>query len=589
MDKPLSFFNWSLNKVQGAEPDTFVRARVRIIYAILLFSILKALVVIGFGGAAGQWLQVARAVIACVIYVMLVKVLLYKPVYLKALTHVMILVGVLVVWTNIFVYAHKINLVTVQFVYMIALSSFFVLGSRYGIFYALTGILPVVLFLFFHGNGGIYSPGAPQEFVSPGFEIIVILNFISLVVSHYLFFEAINVNISEKEKLNRQLQSAIAEAHELAESESNFLSTMSHELRTPLNSVVGISELLLEDKPEERQKENLTILQFSALDLLSLINNILDFNKIDSDKLELEQAPVSLAGFMQNICAVLRIKANNKHLQLLLDVDEGLKTMNVVTDPIRLSQVMYNLIGNAIKFTEKGSVTVKLSLVKKTESEAEVLFSIADTGIGIHPDKHEQIFELFTQAESHLTRKHEGTGLGLAIVKKILALFGSRIELESSHGKGSRFFFTIPFVIAAADASNNTPTAGEKADLSQLRILIAEDNDVNRMILMKQMDKLNVKPVIVENGEDAYEAFISGDFDLVFLDLHMPVSDGYQAIKQIRALPAPKGDVYIIAFTASVTEQQKITDAGFDDHLYKPVNMSDLREKLEKIAVRNKA
>jgi signal transduction histidine kinase len=285
MDKPLSFFNWSLKKVQSTEPDSFARARVRIIYAILLFSILKTFVVIGFGGAAGQWLQVTRAVIACVIYVVLVKVLLYKPVYLKGLTHVMILVGVLVVWTNIFVYAHKINLVTVQFVYMIALSSFFVLGSRYGIFYAVAGILPVVLFLFFHGNAGIYAPGSPQEFVSPGFEIIVILNFISLVVSHYLFFEAINVNIGEKEKLNRKLQSSIAEANELAESKSNFLSTMSHELRTPLNSVVGISELLLEDKPEERQKENLTILQFSALDLLSLINNILDFNKIDSDKL----------------------------------------------------------------------------------------------------------------------------------------------------------------------------------------------------------------------------------------------------------------------------------------------------------------
>lgn len=560
----------------------------RIIYAILLFSILKTFVVIGFGGAAGQWLQVTRAVIACVIYVVLVKVLLYKPVYLKGLTHVMILVGVLVVWTNIFVYAHKINLVTVQFVYMIALSSFFVLGSRYGIFYAVAGILPVVLFLFFHGNAGIYAPGSPQEFVSPGFEIIVILNFISLVVSHYLFFEAINVNIGEKEKLNRKLQSSIAEANELAESKSNFLSTMSHELRTPLNSVVGISELLLEDKPEERQKENLTILQFSALDLLSLINNILDFNKIDSDKLTLERVPVRLAEFMLNICAVLRIKAANKHLQLLLEMDEGVNRTNVITDPIRLSQVMYNLIGNAIKFTEKGSVTVKLSLVKKTESEAEVLFSIADTGIGIHPDKHEQIFELFTQADSHLTRKHEGTGLGLAIVRKILALFGSRIELESSQGRGARFFFTIPFVIAAEDAGINTPTAGEKADLSHLRILIAEDNDVNRMILMKQMDKLNVKPVIVENGEDAYEAFIAGDFDLIFLDLHMPVSDGYQAIKQIRAQPAPKGDVHIIAFTASVTEQQKIIDAGFDDYLYKPVNMSDLRDKLEKIAARNK-
>ncbi|MCD6012412.1 MAG: response regulator [Flavipsychrobacter sp.] len=588
MDKPLSLFNWSLRKAQETEPESFARARIRIVYAILLFSLLKAAIVIGFSAAGEQWRQVFRAAIAFATYIMLLKVLLYKPARIKILSHIMLIVGVMVVWTSIFMFTHKINLPTIQFVFMITLSSVYILGNRYGIIYSVISILPVVFFLFFGGDPEIYWTDTTQEFASPGYEIIIVLNFISMVVAHYLFFEAININVKEKEGLNQQLQLSIAEATKLAVSRSNFLSTMSHELRTPLNSVVGITELMLEDKLDERQKENLNILQYSAHDLLALINNILDFNKADTDKLVLEAVPFRLAEFMRNICSVLRVKANNKNLELTLDLDPKLEKVNIISDPTRLSQVMYNLIGNAVKFTEKGKVTVKLVLVGTSDDKVEILFSVLDTGIGIHADKHEAIFELFTQAESHLTRKHDGSGLGLAIVKKVLELFNSSIQLESSPGKGSKFFFTIPFIIAKAVEAKASEVDNE-VDISHLRVLIAEDNDVNRMILMKQMGKLNIKPVMVENGEDAYSALLSGSFDVILMDLHMPIMGGYDTTRQIRSMTDPgKANTYIIAFTASITEQQKIFESGFDDFLYKPVNMNDLRDKLEKVALRER-
>lgn len=585
MAASLYFFNWSLSKAQDTESDTFGKARIRIIFYILLFSLLKAGIVIGFGSFNGEWLQVTRAAIAFSVYVILLKLLLYRPGLIKTLAHVMLLVGVLVVWTNIFVYTHKINLATVHFVFMITLSSFYILGNRFGLIYSMVSVLPVLLFLVFGGNPDIYWTDATQELSSPGYEIVLVLNFISIVVAHFLFFQAINLNILEKENLNKQLQVAIAEANELASSKSNFLSTMSHELRTPLNSVVGITELLLEDRPEERQKENLKILQYSAHDLLALINNILDFNKMDSDKVALESVPFNLVDFTQNICTVLRVKAHNKDLSLVLEVDEALKDVFILSDPTRLSQVMYNLIGNAVKFTEKGSIVVQLSLASRNDNSVEVFFSVTDTGIGIHPDKHESVFELFNQAESHLTRKQDGSGLGLAIVKKILLLFDSAIQLESSLGKGSKFFFTMPFALADDHMHIQSTEIGCNTDISKLKILIAEDNDVNRMILMKQMSNLGIDPVIVENGKDAYATFLASDFDAILMDLHMPVQGGYETIAQIRAIEdTVKSAVFIIAFTASTTEQQKILDAGFNDYLYKPVNMADLREKMTKVA-----
>ncbi len=585
MNKPLPVFNWSLKKALETEPDSFVKARIRIIFTILLFSLLKSGIVLLFGTMQGQWLQVARAAIAFVAYAVFLKVLLSRPGTLRPLAHILILTGILIIWTNIFVYSHKINLITIQFVFMVVLSSFYTLGNKMGFIYSAISMAPVILFLVTGGNVNIYFPNTTQELASPGFEIIVVLNFISITIAHYLFFDAFHVNIGEKEKLNRQLKVAIAEATELATSKSNFLSTMSHELRTPLNSVVGIAELLLEDNPEERQKENLKILHFSTLDLLALINNILDFNKIDSDKVTLEAVPFRLAEFVGNVCAGLSIKAGDKGLNFVLDIDRQIENMNVVSDPTRLAQLMYNLVSNAIKFTDNGSVTVKLECVRRGDHEAEVLFSVADTGIGIHPDRQQTVFEMFNQAESHITRKYGGTGLGLAIVKQVLGLFGSKIQLDSRPGEGSKFSFAITFETMADVAKPKTAQPAASADIGQLRILIAEDNDVNRLLMKKQLDRLGVDAIIVENGEQAYGACLTQNFDAIFMDLHMPVSDGYQTIRLIRAMEDPeKSGVYIVAFTASVTEQKKIAEAGFNDFLYKPVNMSDLKDKLEAIA-----
>lgn len=584
MGKQLSIFNWSLKKALETEPDSFIKARVRIIYTILFFSLIKAATVIVIGSAHDQWLQVVRAGVAAVIYIALFKVLLSAPARLKQLAHILLSVGVLIIWTNIFIYAHRVNLVSVQFVFMVVLSSFYTLGSVWGIGYSIVGMLPVLLFLLFKGNVDMSFSGASQELASPGYEIIVVLNFVSMVVAHYLFFEAFSVNIAEKEKLNQKLLVSVAEAQELAASKSNFLSTISHELRTPLNSVIGMAELLIDDKPEKRQEENLKVLQFSALDLLSLINNVLDFNKIDSDKMVLEATPFCLAEFMQNISAGLGIKAREKLLDFALEVDPLLEEVNIVSDPTRLSQLIYNLVSNAIKFTDKGGVTIKLEYVSSKPGTVEVLFSVTDTGIGIHPDRHDKIFDLFTQAESSTTRKYGGTGLGLAIVKQLLGLFNSEIRLESSPHIGSKFFFTIPFTTTTEVLGVAKPASADKADLSHMKVLIAEDYAFNRLIMKMQLDKLNLTYDLVENGLQAYEACMSGRYDAILMDLHMPELDGYEATKQIRAHADPaKSKMPIIAFTASVNEQQKIFDAGFNDYLYKPVNLNDLRDKLEKV------
>ncbi|MCW3124041.1 MAG: hypothetical protein JWQ38_3533 [Flavipsychrobacter sp.] len=585
MSEQLPFLNFSLKKTLETEPDSFLKARISIVYTVVLFSLFKACIVIGVGVAHEQWLQVVRAGVAFAIYAVLGKILLYRPVHIMKLAHIMIVIGMFFVWTNIFVYAHKINLVTVQFVFMIMLSSFYTLGNRWAIIYSTISSLPVLLMLFLHGNTDISFAGTLQEFASPGYEIIVLLNFVSIVLSHYLFYQAFSLNIKEKERLNLELQLAVVEARKMAESKTNFLSTISHELRTPLNSVIGISELLISDKPEPRQKENLTILQYAAQDLLSLINNVLDFNKVDSDNVVLEKVPFRLAEFMENICLGLKVKAEDKGLDFRLEIDEQLVDVNVMSDTTRLSQLVYNLVSNAIKFTEKGSVTVKLEHAGKTGKVVNVSFSVTDTGIGIHPDRHHTIFDLFTQAESDTTRKYGGTGLGLAIVKQVLTLFHSEICMESSLNIGTRFSFTIPFTTTAAVATTMRQQAqAAGGDLSHLKILVAEDNNFNRLIIKKQFDMLNIEPVIVDNGELAYEAHLADQYHAIFIDLHMPVRDGYETTRLIRAIEdAAKSKVYIIAFTASVTEQQKITESGFDDYLYKPVNMKDLREKLEHI------
>lgn len=587
MEQPISFFNWSLSKLLDTECDTFVKAKIKILFVVLIFPLIKLAVAIPVAWHNEQYFHLQRAVVMLVLYLVLLKLFLINKAYINAIAHVMVWFGLFIIWSNVFIYAQSINIATLQFVFMLILSSFYLLNKKYGLIYSFLGTLPVVFYLL--ENGIKLTTGLPNELASPGFEIIVILNFITIIITHYLFQEAFVANISEKEALNKQLQLAVEEANQAAKSKSDFLSTMSHELRTPLNSVIGISELLLIDSKTEEQTENLKILQFSAANLHSLINDILDFNKLGSDKLDLEAIPVNLYELINDTCSGLRFQANKKGIDLNLGVDEVVKDQIVITDPTRISQIIYNLAGNAIKFTEKGSVSVSLKVLGGNDDTIIIRFSILDTGIGINPDKQESIFEPFVQASSSTTRNFGGTGLGLAIVKRLLLLFESNIKLESTPGFGSTFFFDISFKVDKEHG--DALSRGQQADydLSGLRILVAEDNPMNRLLLTKVFSKWKNEPAFAFDGREAIEKVKTCTYDVVLMDLHMPLVDGYEAAKAIRAIPDPvKSKVPIIALTASVSSNvyEKVKKAGMDDYILKPFKLKELYRKLKDITLK---
>ncbi|MGZ5304523.1 MAG: ATP-binding protein, partial [Bacteroidia bacterium] len=559
-----------------------------ILFIILLFSLLKAFTVIMLLIWNQQdFFQIARAAALVTVYVVLFKLLLAGKRYVPVITHFMACMGLLLIYSNILFVAQTINIITLQFIFMLVLSSFYLLNKRFGIIYSVLSILPVALYLFFPDQI-ILTNIPPQELASPVSEILIILNFATIVLAHYLFSNAFTSTIKEKEALNGQLQSAVKEANRAAESKSDFLSTMSHELRTPLNSVLGISELMLKDSHNHEQSENLKILKYSAENLHALINDILDYNKLDNGKLELETLTLDLAELIENVGSGLRFQAKQKGIDFILDIDEELIGNKVITDPTRLTQIIYNLAGNAIKFTEKGSVTIQLKSLATDSENLNVRFAVTDTGIGISEEQQAIIFEPFTQASSSTTRRFGGTGLGLAIVKQLLIMFSSSIQLESMPGKGSTFYFDISFRLdnETVNTTSGTPDLQVVHDLSGLRILIAEDNSMNRILLAKIFSKWNNNPVFANNGREAIDEITLNNYDVVLMDVHMPVMNGYEATQAIRNMQDPvKANIPIIAITAAVDNNlyDKVTTAGMNDYILKPFKINHLYGKLDTV------
>lgn len=587
MNPVLPAFNWSLQKLLATETGAFNKARIKILYFVLLLAMIKAAIVCMVAFIDNQEFQLSRAVIAFVFYAMLLKLLLSK-VNVKVLIHSMIWMGLLIIWTNIFVSAHSINIITLQFIFMLILSSFYLLDKNISIIYSCISIIPVLIYLFNLSGDKPITLITPEHLSTPGAVAVIILNFVTILLSHYLYHQAFNATISEKEMLNAQLKQSVEEANVLAQSKSDFLSTMSHELRTPLNAVIGMSDLLMEDASSESQKENLQALSFSALSLYTLINDILDFNKLESGRLELESIPVNLAELMHNICSGMSRQANEKGLDLVLKLDEELRDMHVITDPTRITQVIYNLMGNGIKFTRKGKVTVSLKLVEKSEEQLRLIFSVADTGIGIPEEKYRQIFEPFVQASTSTTRQFGGTGLGLSIVKRLLTLFGSDIQLKSTPGKGSEFFFEIDLKHTNAPLPGSRDEATLRYDLSGLRLLVAEDNPMNVLVIKKLCLKWNINPVIVNNGREAMTQLSENTFDVILMDIHMPEMDGYEASRAIRQIADPiRSKTPIIALTASVSHNihERILEAGMNDYIRKPFNAKELYARLNRIRI----
>ncbi|TAE55465.1 MAG: response regulator [Bacteroidetes bacterium] len=389
---------------------------------------------------------------------------------------------------------------------------------------------------------------------------------------------------------DRQMKhAALVEAKERAEAaaraRSQFLSTMSHEIRTPMNAVIGITHLLVQEDPKPEQLDHLNTLRFAGENLLVIINDILDYSKIESGRLEFEKTDIPLPSLSAFVVRSLQQKADENNLSMSLKVDPRIPE-HVIGDPTRLSQVLTNLLNNAIKFTERGEVKMEISLDRQTDHQAFITFSITDTGIGIPEDKLSTIFDSFTQASADHTRKYGGTGLGLAICTRLLELQGSELKVVSEVDKGSTFYFTLGFELPA---DSNKALRGhsdyEITDFKSLagtRVLLVEDNLVNQKIAAKFLQKWDIEVETAVNGEKALLMLSDRAYDVVLMDLQMPVMDGYEATSRIRRLDGPKSAIPIIALTADAMQEvrNEVIASGMNDFVSKPFNPRDLYRKI---------
>ncbi|WP_207532433.1 histidine kinase N-terminal 7TM domain-containing protein [Desertivirga arenae] len=390
-------------------------------------------------------------------------------------------------------------------------------------------------------------------------------------------------DVTERKETEIALLKAKEAAEQATVAKDQFLSTMSHEIRTPMNSILGFTHLLLQNNPREDQKEFLGIQRFSAENLLVLINDILDFSKIQSGKLQIEETPVDLNNLLQNIYATLKNAATEKGIDLVLTLPEE-SLPPVLADPVRLSQIFVNLVGNAIKFTEKGRVEIIAETLIREQDYTKILFQISDTGIGIAPDKIDQIFESFTQASADTTRKFGGSGLGLTITKQLLRLMKSDVSVSSTPGEGSVFSFQLELKNAADQQRQIIITAKpDEKLLAGKNVLIVDDNPMNVLLAKQFLKKWNIRFGVAKNGLEALNEVQATDYDLVLMDLQMPVMDGYTATVEIRRLTDVKfRELPIIALSASALAevQEKVFEAGMTDFLTKPFTPDSLFDKL---------
>jgi signal transduction histidine kinase/CheY-like chemotaxis protein len=594
MSKEAGFFNLSINNILSDKRSQLDNARIRLLYygmwlVFLTVSIIFAnlfiqhkTVLVYIGGALLASLAI------------LFKYLTWKPDW-KFISHALLVIGTLISMIDVFIVFQHVDIITVQMVLIVVIFSYYMLGPKWGMLYSLVNLVPVILFMIYAYNNIYIIDFKPQQLDQSTIIVSVLGNFILLVFIHNHFYQAFIANMQqlkkngeEQRRLNNVLEAAIDKAEKSSQAKSEFLSTMSHEIRTPLNAVIGMSNLLMMSNPRADQKENLEILKFSAGNLLAIVNDVLDFNKIESGKIVFENIRFSLVELMNNICGGQIIKANEKGLDFVLDIDSKLKDKVIIGDPTRLTQIIFNLVSNAIKFTHEGQIQVFVEQVEDRHDRATINFTVKDTGIGIEKENLDAIFEPFTQESITTTRQYGGTGLGLAIVKRLLELKGVQMQVMSKPGEGSSFSFNIEFPVSTekvVEKSAATPqeAANDQDSLSRLNILVAEDNTVNTMLMKKLFSKWHLKSSFAENGERAIDQVQYGNFDIILMDLQMPVMNGFDAAMEIRKLQDPKkAATPIIALTASalIDIREKVFSSGMNDYVSKPFKPDELKQKI---------
>ena len=384
-------------------------------------------------------------------------------------------------------------------------------------------------------------------------------------------------------KKNDELIVAKEKAELASKTKANFLSTVTHELRTPLYAVTGLTNMLLDESPKDHQIPHLKSLKFSGDYLLTFINDILQINKIEANKVELDPEIFNLKNKLENVMSALANSAKDNGTKLHLEYEDGLpETFN--GDQLKISQILINLLGNAIKFTKDGDIWVRAYKIKQKDDKFTLRFEIEDNGIGITKEKQDEMFESFSQGSVQINRKYGGTGLGLSIVKGLIKILKGKIYLKSELGKGTTFFFEIPLekaekVEPTKVEETKQPNKMEDLDLSDVKILIVEDNKINQMITKKILNKMGLYCDVVDNGEAAVEQVKSTDYNVVLMDIHMPGISGLEATKIIRTF---NKDLVIFALTAVTLEDKmhEFGEAGFNDIISKPFKQEDFEGKL---------
>jgi len=398
--------------------------------------------------------------------------------------------------------------------------------------------------------------------------------------------EELSEEIEQRKRVEKELHRAKEIAEAASKTKSEFLANMSHEIRTPMNGVLGTLQLLQDSGLTESQQQYVSIAYNSGESLLSLLNDILDFSKIEAGKLELELIPFDLHNLGHELTVLLKQKAAEREVELKTDLDADIPKI-LKGDPVRIRQILVNLMTNAIKFTEKGDVTIRAKVLEKSEKVVRIRLEVNDTGIGIEERSQRKLFNSFTQADGSTTRKYGGTGLGLAIVRQLVTMMRGRLGVESEVGKGSCFWAEIAFEVPDIVAESTQQPVTQIPQVLVGHVLLVEDNPVNQIIATKMLEKNGLSFEVANNGEEAVNRLkAEHDFDLVLMDCQMPIMDGYAATQALREfeVESSKGHLPVIAMTANAMEgdREKCLDAGMDDYVSKPVNQQALKETLAK-------
>lgn len=433
------------------------------------------------------------------------------------------------------------------------------------------------------------QPGAaPEESVFKDYDINDYLSKTELT-AHKLRMALLNAlrsyrDIRHAADLQKQIMLAEQDSQASAaasEAKSQFLAHMSHEIRTPLNGIIGIADLLSQSQMEESQSQYVKTIQNSGEALLAIINDILDFSKIETGKLELESIDFSLAELGQSLNDLFIAQLKDKNLDYKFSIDPKLPEF-LKGDPLRLKQILMNLVGNSIKFTESGGIFITVKALDFSP-DLSIQFNVTDTGIGIPKDKLATLFEAFTQVDSSTTRKYGGTGLGLQISKSLVELMHGSIVSKSVYGEGSSFIFDIILKIGQQTEQNTSKISMSKYTVSDVRILVAEDNKTNQLVIGAMLERLGYSFDILDNGKEAIESLCKIKYDLILMDCQMPILDGLKATTEIRTRPQ-WFDLPIIALTAGATDAEKTEciKVGMNDFLTKPITIDVLETTIKK-------